>query len=417
MSGDRLGHAWVSPAVLTSLLAADTLGLLAGAPAAGLSGCALFFAVVLLVKAAPVSLASTGVALAVGLLHGWLRGGSSSTPVLLVAWVTGVAYAALVGSWWRARRAELRDGLRPAVGVTGAAVWRRQAVPATTPLPTTATPDDGSVPGCVLLHGLGATGASLQGLADQLAQRGLRTLAPDLLGHGRSRGIGTSFGLAPQAHAVVRLISGQGLDGLLLVGHSYGCAVAAEVATARPDLFTGVVLVCPPAFPDEAKARERLSERSWLARQTLRGRRSAAVVCGVMCLVRAPLAALAPRVAPDLPKAAAEAGVAHTYPAYRDALQGLFSPRLRDWLASPAVPTTVLLAADDETVPLSSFAAVTVDPRVPVQVLPGDHLLPLTQPAPVAAAIADVYFAARARASGAPRCTGRSPAHPRNAPG
>lgn len=385
-SGRRLVvSAWLPPTLLTALLVGQAAG--PGQAPAGLAMCALVFLLVLLVKAAPMSVPTAVLLLTAAVVHGAVSGATAGTRAWWAAWTAWAAYVLVLTSWQLARRAEARDGLVPAVGVTGTAVWRRQADPTTTVLPATTTrAHSNAAVTHVVLHGLGATAGSLQGLADALAGHGRSTLAPDLLGHGRSRGIGTQFGLTEQADAVVRLLDAQGLTCLTLVGHSYGCAVAAEAATSRPDLFADVVLVCPPVFPDEAKARARLSERSWLARQTLRGRRSASLVCGVMCLARVPLARLAPRFAPQLPRAAAAAGVDHTYPAYRDALIGLFSPRLRNWLADPPVRTTVLLGRDDQTEPLETFCALKHD-RVTVVVLPGDHLMPLTDPTPVADAI------------------------------
>ncbi len=76
----------------------------------------------------------------------------------------------------------------------------------------------------VLLHGLGGTGSGWARVTAALAASapGLPVLVPDLLGHGSSRGTGTSFALADQAAAVRRFLDEHALTHVLLVGHSYG---------------------------------------------------------------------------------------------------------------------------------------------------------------------------------------------------
>ena len=177
----------------------------------------------------------------------------------------------------------------------------------------------------------------------------------------------------------------------MLVAHSYGAAVAAAVATDRPDLVRRLVLVNPAAFTDAAQARERIGGRSWIARQTMTGSPVADIACGTMCLLRRPLTSLAPRVAarvsPDVPSDVARDAVRYVWPAYRDALTSLLedSP-LPAWLADPPLPTTVLMAEDDRTV-LARDLEGLLGPAVETVRLPGTHGLPLERPAQVADAI------------------------------
>ena len=260
---------------------------------------------------------------------------------------------------------------------------RPETDPATTPLAHHHEPtgvDAGTTTPVLLLHGLGATAASLAGLARALAGGGVSTLAPDLLGHGESRSTGTRFRLPEQVDALGRLLDGHGLARVDVVAHSYGCAVTAALATAHPDRVGRVVLVCPPVFPDEAAARRILGETSWLARRTVDGAPLASLVCGAMCLLRAPLARVAPRMAPDVPAAVARAGVAHSYPAFRDALEALLGPTLRDWLAAPTVPTVLVVAEDDVTAPPAAVRAVPRAKQVALRSVAGDHLVPVTDP-------------------------------------
>lgn len=100
----------------------------------------------------------------------------------------------------------------------------------------------------ILLHASGSSGAQWRGLADRLANRFL-TLAPDHHGHGGTAGwpgYGT-FTLADEAALVTGLIDG--LPGPVhLVGHSYGAAVALQVARARPQALRSLALIEPAAF-------------------------------------------------------------------------------------------------------------------------------------------------------------------------
>ena len=311
--------------------------------------------------------------------------GGDLTWFVVATLCTGSYVAALV-LWLRARRAEATAGMAPGVGVTGAGVLRPQADPRTTPLAHESRGD--GEPLVVLVHGLGASSAVWRPVADALARRGFRVLSPDLLGFGRSRGIGTHFHLDDQADAVSRLVQAHARGPVVLVGHSYGAAVAAAAAEARPDLFSRLVLVAPAAFADAERARDRLGRRSWLARRTMSGSPVADMVCGTMCLLRRPLSALAPRAVQEVDADIARDGVAHIWPAYRDALDSLLEDNpLPAWLAAPPVPTKVVLGEADATVTADDLVALLAE-EADVLRLPGTHLLPVEQPDRVADAVA-----------------------------
>ena len=304
----------------------------------------------------------------------------------LVATLCTGAYAAALVLWLRARRAEAAAGMAPGVGVTGPGVLRPQADPRTTPLAHESRGD--GEPLVVLVHGLGASSAVWRPVADALTRRGLRVLSPDLLGFGRSRGIGTHFHLDDQAAAVSRLVAAHAAGPVVLVGHSYGAAVAAAAAAERPELFSRLVLVAPAAFADAARARDRLGRRSWLARRTMSGSPVADMVCGTMCLFRRPLSALAPRAVQEVDASIARDGVAHIWPAYREALDSLLQDNpLPAWLAAPPLPTTVVLGQSDTTVIADDLVPLLAK-GTDVLRLPGTHLLPVEQPERVAEAVA-----------------------------
>ena len=100
-------------------------------------------------------------------------------------------------------------------------------------------------PTVVLVHGLGATNASMLPLIVALSDR-YRVLAPDLPGHGAT---GTGYD-SYAAHFLgtwlvefVRATS-EG-EPVVLVGNSLGGRISLEAAMVAPELFRGSVLLCP----------------------------------------------------------------------------------------------------------------------------------------------------------------------------
>ena len=298
---------------------------------------------------------------------------------LVLALLAYGAYLAVLAAWLRARRIETDSGRAPGVGIGGIGLVRPQADPRVTPLVAQHFGPPGP-PQVLLLHGLGTSSAFWTPVADRLGEAGVRVLAPDALGFGASLGIGTDFGLAAQADALAALLPDRDTP-VGVAAHSWGCAVAVTLARRHPDLVKAMVLVSPAAFSDRGEVRDRFARRSWLARATLDRSASAALVCGVMCLLRRPLVAVAPRAARQVPRAVARAGVLHTYPSYVQGLESLFSDdALLQAFRDPSHPLTVVLATDDDTVPTDSITSLPRSPAVDVIELPGDHLLPVTEP-------------------------------------
>ena len=98
----------------------------------------------------------------------------------------------------------------------------------------------------LLLHGLGDSKASMAGLARRLQSRGMRAVAVDLRGHGRSEGDHIAYGAfeAPDLSQVLDALAARGLA-LGKVGvyaASYGAHIAAQLA-ARDGRVDRVVAV------------------------------------------------------------------------------------------------------------------------------------------------------------------------------
>lgn len=317
---------------------------------------------------------------------------------LILALVGSGVYAAVLAAWVRARRLEADAGMAPGVGIGGGGVVRPQHDPASTPLAHwlhgTRLPPD-----VLLLHGLAASARVWARVAPRLVEDGHAVLTCDLLGFGRSRRTGTRFGLDDQVDALLGLLDHHGAPRVLVVGHSWGCAVAARLAERAPARVSGLVLVSPPVFHDAAQARERLRLRGRLAGQVVDRSPVASITCGLMCLMRAPLARLAPRWAGDLPPEVVRDSFEHSWPAYRDALGSLFADNpLPGALAHPRVTTVVVVGEDDTEAPAADVLDHPHD-RVEVRVVATDHLLPLRRPDAVHAAVGRLACSTSPRSS------------------
>ncbi|WP_273733931.1 alpha/beta fold hydrolase [Mycolicibacterium septicum] len=103
----------------------------------------------------------------------------------------------------------------------------------------------------VLLHGYSASIEWWEQVAPQLA-RDQRVIAVDLVGHGGSEapGDGAPYRAAEQAKAVHNALVELGVRHAVLIGHSMGGAVSAELARQYPDLVERVVVSDTPAADD-----------------------------------------------------------------------------------------------------------------------------------------------------------------------
>jgi pimeloyl-ACP methyl ester carboxylesterase len=100
----------------------------------------------------------------------------------------------------------------------------------------------------VLVHGIGVSGRYFGPLVDVLA-RTTRVVVPDLPGFGTSPRPSRALGIDEHARVVIELVERCGLDRPVVLGHSMGAQVAAEVAVQRPGLVGGVVLAGPVVEP------------------------------------------------------------------------------------------------------------------------------------------------------------------------
>ncbi|QSE86893.1 alpha/beta fold hydrolase [Rhodococcus koreensis] len=103
-------------------------------------------------------------------------------------------------------------------------------------------------PPVVLLHGLGATNASMLPVLADLAED-FRVLAPDLPGFGASEAPAWTY-TAEQLHRWLRDFLGTvNAFGAVVIGNSLGGRLALELGMRDPDMVDKLVLLCPsPAF-------------------------------------------------------------------------------------------------------------------------------------------------------------------------
>jgi pimeloyl-ACP methyl ester carboxylesterase len=117
----------------------------------------------------------------------------------------------------------------------------RRAVP--TSLISAGAPD---APPVVLIHGLGATAASLLPLVSDLARDHL-VHAPDLPGFGDTAKPRVAYDPAFFASWLTGLLDALGHERAVLVGNSLGGRVVIEVGLRSPERVRALVLLCPSA--------------------------------------------------------------------------------------------------------------------------------------------------------------------------
>ncbi len=100
------------------------------------------------------------------------------------------------------------------------------------------------------VHGLTGHGRRWETLSnDHLPE--FSVLAPDLIGHGRSTWA-APWTIEANVAALAALLDAEGGGPVLVVGHSFGGAVALSLAAARPELVSGLVLLDPAVALDGA---------------------------------------------------------------------------------------------------------------------------------------------------------------------
>ena len=99
-----------------------------------------------------------------------------------------------------------------------------------------------------MLHSSMSSGRQWQGLKLAL-KTDFQVLNPDLIGYGtNTSSYPRPMHLADEASLLWPLLDGKPAGSVILVGHSFGGALALHMARMRPELFKAVVLFEPVAF-------------------------------------------------------------------------------------------------------------------------------------------------------------------------
>jgi pimeloyl-ACP methyl ester carboxylesterase len=111
----------------------------------------------------------------------------------------------------------------------------------------------GDAPPLVLVHGLAVSHRYLMPLAARLARRHPVHVV-DLPGFGLSSDPGRVLGVAEHADHLAAWLRAGGLAPAAVLGNSFGCQVAVELAVRHPDRVRGLVLVGPTMDPSARTA-------------------------------------------------------------------------------------------------------------------------------------------------------------------
>ena len=262
---------------------------------------------------------------------------------------------------------------------------------ATAPAPGRA----GDPPAIVVLHGTASCALDAhEALAVALSRLG-RVVFVDRPGHGHStRDPRRDRTLAGQVEAVCGVMDRLGVGRAVLVGHSYGCAVAAAMAVLAPQRVAGLVLVAPATYPWPRLAT--WCGRVFAAPPFTRSITSAVVPLGMAVLDRVLAFVFRPEAPPpgyrrrngialEIRPGALRASVEEV-----GALSGELA-RLAPRYGEISVPTVVLAAVGDRVVSNAvharAFAAAVRGCRL-VEIAGAGHIVHHTRPAAVAEAVA-----------------------------
>jgi len=242
---------------------------------------------------------------------------------------------------------------------------------------------DRLTPLVVVLHATLSTGRQLAPLVRELAVRGdLRVVAPDRAGSGERRlDPPRAVDVAEQVADLVTLLDAEGVERAVLLGHSYGGVVAIEAAARLPDRVAAVVAFEPPYGP---LADERTRRAFSLVARAVA---DAGAAGGPPAAARAFMRGVAGRGAWDaMPERTRSFLEGEGGGAVADAAMAGLDP---EGLAGIACPVTILTGSASEPfyAPLADSLAARIPRARRIELAGLRHTAPITDPAPIAAAL------------------------------
>ncbi|MBV9356830.1 MAG: 2-succinyl-6-hydroxy-2,4-cyclohexadiene-1-carboxylate synthase, partial [Chloroflexi bacterium] len=238
-------------------------------------------------------------------------------------------------------------------------------------------------PPLLLLHGFMGSAESWAPRAAVFAARGMRTIAVDLIGHGRSDAPAdpARYGMERCVEDLVEVLDRLHLPRAAVLGYSMGGRVALHLASAAPERVSALVLEsASPGLADALERERRIASDEALADALLQD--------GLDAFVdrweRQPLFA-SQRSLPPAERDRLRAqrlrqrplGLANSLRGYGTGRQ----PSLWDGLVAVATPTLLLVGALDEKFRTIGQSMVAALPRARLVLVPGaGHTVHLEQP-------------------------------------
>ena len=236
---------------------------------------------------------------------------------------------------------------------------------------------DADAPALLMLHGMASDHTTWTRAATALARRGLRVVTPDLLGHGASDKPPGRYALEDFAHTMSALLDALNIRTVTVVGHSFGGAVAMQMAHDDAVRVQRLVLVAAGGLGRQVHPLLRaatLPGAHLLVRLTL-NRRTASVL-------RTPQLHRSLRLSDDVHANLARAGRGLTSPPARSAffetLRGAITPSgqrgsmLEMDYSARDLPTLIVWSAGDVVLPVAHARAThSALPNSRLEIFPG----------------------------------------------
>jgi pimeloyl-ACP methyl ester carboxylesterase len=248
--------------------------------------------------------------------------------------------------------------------------------------------DRGRGPTIVLIHGLtGQLRNFTHSLVDLLTNE-FRVIAIDRPGSGYSkRAPGASARLTAQGDLIVKFIRAMRLERPLVVGHSLGGAISLAIALDHPEFAGGFALIAPLTHPQDSVP---TPFRGLVIQSSLR-RKIVAWTIATPAAIRRGQEMLAIVFGPDKPPAdfATKGGglLALRPESFIGASEDLVGvavdlPKMVERYSSLTVPIAILFGKDDGILNYESdgTAMQRKVPAVTLELIPGGHMLPVTEP-------------------------------------